>query len=277
MSQNQWNCTPNRPWWEERGLDCSAEYRMKGHIRVLSELMPDVLGGQEVNMEMQKHLLWGCLESSLPYSQIYGNYTPIIYRADKLELLDTEYILYPEYVEGYEEKFNDSRSKSCNLGVFRTKDDGKVFIFATTHLWWKDGKNTESKWYQEGSDEVRAVQIKMACDLVDKYREKYNCPAFLVGDMNTDYRSEAIKYALTEGGFSHAHDVAADYACEGVGYHDCGSDGYGPWQDKPFEEAIDHILVKGAPEGTVRRFERYTPEYYLTLSDHAPLYVDIEL
>ena len=271
MSQNQWNCTPNRPWWEEHGLDCSAECRMKGHVRVISELCPDLLGGQEVNMEMQKHLLWGFLDGGLPYSQIYGNYTPIIYRADRLELLDTEYILYPEFGYGFEGKFNDSRSKSCNLGVFRVKEDGKILIFATTHLWWK------SESGQEGSDEVRAEQMRLACSLIDKDREKYNCPAFLVGDMNADYGSKAVRYALSEGGFDHAHDVAAEFADNGVGYHDCGSDGYSPWWDKPFEAAIDHILVKGAPAGAVRRFERYTPEYYLVLSDHAPVFVDVEL
>ena len=277
MSQNQWNCTPNHTWWEEQGLDCSAECRMKGHVRVISELMPDVLGGQEVNMEMQKHLLWGFLEKGLPYTQIYGNYTPIIYRADKLELLATEYIMYPEYGYEFDGKFNDSRSKSCNLGVFKTKDEGKVFVFATTHLWWKNGKDTESNSYQAGSDEIRAVQMKMACELIDKYREKYDCPAFLVGDMNAEYDSPAICYALTEGGFEHAHNVAADFAHDGVGYHSCGPRSCGPWLDKPFREAIDHILVKGAKEGTVKRFDRYTPEYYLLLSDHAPVYVDVEI
>ena len=39
--------------------------------------------------------------------------------ADKLELLTTEYIMYPEYGYDYEGKFNDSRSKTCNLGVFK--------------------------------------------------------------------------------------------------------------------------------------------------------------
>ena len=51
----------------------------------------------------------------------------------------------------------------------------------------------------------------------------------------------------------------------------------GVWQDLPFETAIDHILVKNAPEGAVKRFDRYCPDYYLLLSDHAPVYVDIEL
>ena len=45
----------------------------------------------------------------------------------------------------------------------------------------------------------------------------------------------------------------------------------------PFKEAIDHILVKFAPEGFVRRFERYTPDYYLPLSDHSPAFADVTL
>ena len=37
------------------------------------------------------------------------------------------------------------------------------------------------------------------------------------------------------------------------------------------------LLVKGFEDGAVRRFDRYTPEYYLTLSDHAPVYIDVEI
>ena len=40
---------------------------------------------------------------------------------------------------------------------------------------------------------------------------------------------------------------------------------------------IDHILISDAPEGFVRRFERYTPEYYMPLSDHFPVFADVEL
>ena len=45
MSQNQWSWSENTPYWEERGLDCSSEARMKGHARVFQELMPDIIGG----------------------------------------------------------------------------------------------------------------------------------------------------------------------------------------------------------------------------------------
>ena len=127
MSQNQWNVTENLPFWKERGEDCSAEVRMKGHVRILKELLPDIVGGQEVNAEMQKYLKFYCMDEHLPYTQIWGGFTPLIYRADKLELLDADYLLYPETVAEYEGCFNDVRSKSCNLGVFRNKESGKIY------------------------------------------------------------------------------------------------------------------------------------------------------
>lgn len=272
MSQNQWNCTLNKEDWEAAGLDCSAEVRMQGHVRIFEELMPDIVGGQEVNKDMQIFFKLYCLEKNLPYTIIWGNMTPLIYRADKFELLDTEYILYPKTVEDFEGKFNDHDSKSVNIGVFRDKADGHVFIFATTHLWWMgEGR-------QAGSDEVRRRQIAQANDAIEKLRAKYdNCPAILVGDMNAQYGSPAIQYALNEGGFVHAHNIATDFRHEGRGYNGCGPKAPGVWQDKPFETAIDHILVKGVAEGAVKRFDRYCPDYYLLLSDHAPVYVDIEL
>lgn len=278
MSQNQWNVITNFPEWEEQGLDASAKNRMKGHVRVFQELMPDIIGGQEVNMEMQKYLKFCCMDAGLPYTQIYGHYTPIIYRADKLILLDTEYILYPEYVEGYDGIFNDDASKACNLGVFQDKQSGDIFIFATTHLWWKNGNDPAHKWYQAGSDQVRTMQIKLAKQLIEKYQEKYNnCPAILAGDLNAVYHSEAIQYAITEGNFQHAHDVAVEYAHEGEGYNLIDLHGPGKvWEKGTFYQAIDHILIKDMPQGSVRRFDRYTPDYYLALSDHAPVFVDIE-
>lgn len=277
MSQNQWNSVENAPAWEAMGLDSSAACRMKGHIRVLKELMPDILGGQEVNAVMQQYLKFYCMDEGLPYTQIWGNFTPLIYRADKLELVDSEYLLYPKEIPGWEGEFNDVKSKSCNLGVFRSKEDGKVFIFATTHLWWMNGEEPGTLYYRAGSDEARTYQVGLALALIRKYQEKYdNCAVFFVGDMNTGYNSEAIQLALNEGGFRHAHDVAVEYACEGAGYNRCNPNGPGKWLDWPFELSIDHILVKDIPENCVKRFERYTPDYYLQVSDHAPVYVDVE-
>ncbi len=277
MSQNQWNFITNLPLWEEQGFDCSSEVRMKGHARVIKELMPDIIGGQEVNIQMHYDLMINCKKQNLPYTLLWGYMTPIIYRADKLELLDTEWLLYPEEMDGFEGTFHDHYSKGADLAVFKCKEDGELFIFATTHLWWMNGSDPNARAYWKGSDQVRRLQLKMLIDLIEKYQEKYGkCPVFLVGDMNAEYNSEAIQYALNERGFSHAHDVATEFAHEGSGYNGCGVFQIGEWDNKPFETAIDHILVRDFENVNIRRFDRYTPDYYLYLSDHAPLFVDVD-
>ena len=279
MTQNQWNRTENAPAWEEKGLDCTSATRMKGHVQVFREICPDIVGGQEVNKDMQLDFMLYCQQEKLPYTIIWGNMTPIFYRADKLELLDTEYLLYPKRFENYEGTFNDANSKSCNVAVFRNKESKKVFIFATTHLWWRNGTNPDYKYYQAGSDEARAYQLKLANEMIEKHRAAYqNCPVVLLGDMNARLGSPALNYALGEGGYLHAHDVATDFRHEGRGYCSCTPNGPGTkWLDGTPADAIDHILVKGMPEGAIKRFDRYTPDYYLLLSDHAPVYIDMTL
>ena len=141
----------------------------------------------------------------------------------------------------------------------------------------KDESCDDKKGYRLGSDEAREQQIAIAIENIERYAEKYRCPVVLVGDMNTDYNSKAMRY-VREKGFCHAHDIATEYAEESVGYHYCFPSGYETkYYDSPFESAIDHIYVKGEREGAVKRFERYSPEYYYPISDHSPAYIDIEL
>jgi len=97
-----------------------------------------------------------------------------------------------------------------------------------------------------------------------------------VGDLNADYTKPVIQSALSRG-YVHAQKIATEFADTDWGYHPCGGDGYDPYVPAPFEKAIDHVLVKFAPGDFVRRFQRYTPDYYLPLSDHSPVFVDVLL
>ena len=275
MSHNIWNCDVNKPGWEERGEDCSAEARMPGIARVYAETKPDVIGLQEASHKIVDVLMYELSKLDLHYAVHWTRFTSILYRPELFELVDSEYLCYPEAFEGYEGSFNDVRSKSCNLAVFRVKENGQFFVFANTHLWWKN-RNPAARSYQPGSGEARAYQVRLASALIDKYREKYQCPAVLLGDMNDTYDSPMMEAALACG-FAHAHDVAVDYVCEENGYHYCFSDGHRPSEPLPFVHAIDHILLKGFRKEAIRRFDRYTPDYYEPLSDHYPAYVDVEL
>lgn len=276
MSNNVWNCDTNKPAWEAKGEDCSSAARMKGFVRVYRETSPDIIGGQEFSMKNYDELLRGLEADGQKYAALWGRSTPIIYRQDKLELIDSDYIPYPNTIDGIEGEFNPTKSKSCCAAVFRDKSDGKVFVFASTHLWWMEG-NPESPDYRAGSDEARVFQLNLAMDRIDALAEKYGCPIVLVGDMNANYNSPAIHSAFARG-YVHAHDTAVEYADDSMGYHFCFPEGYhNYYYDNPFEDAIDHILVKGAGDGFVRRFERYSPEYYFPLSDHSPVFIDAEL
>lgn len=280
MTHNVWNANENLPAWKARGEDCSAEARVQGILRVYRETEPDVIGGQEVTALMADLLKEGFAAQGKNYTLIWGRYTPILYRSDKLELLDSEFFTYPEHIDGFEGSFNDARSKSFNLAVFREKGSGERFIFVTTHLWWKKSPRAEGSFGNDqfllGSDEARMQQLRYAVQRIAHYREKYGCPAVLVGDMNTGYNTLPIKFTRGEG-FSHAHDIATEFAEEAVGYHYCFADGYEDhYYDRPFEAAIDHILLIGHKQGAVKRFERYSPDYYLPISDHSAAFIDVE-
>lgn len=275
MCNNLWKCDKNAPAWEEKGEDCSPKFRAVGFCRVYEELAPDIIGCQEASALMVDELMCRFSSKGIPYALLWGRDTPIIYRSDKFELLDSSFGLYPEECPGFEGCFNNSLSKSWNLGVFRNKEDGQIFMFLTTHLWWKSS-NPESTIYQEGSDEARVYQLKIAISKLNEYQKKYECPVVLVGDFNAGYTSTAVQHLLAEG-FQHAHDMAVEYADESRGYHTCTTKGYGPYRDEPFRSSMDHIFVKNVKEDAVRRFDRFAPEYYLPLSDHLPVFVDIEL
>ena len=280
MTHNVWNKDFNSPEWEQNGENCAASARVSGLLRVYEDTVPDIIGGQEVSARMADLLKEGFADASVHYTLIWGRFTPILYRADKFELVDSEFGTYPESMSGFEGSFNDAKSKSWNLGVFRIKENGKLFIFATTHLWWKkspsDPDQMGNTQYQSGSDEAREYQIAILAEKIRAYREKYQCPAVLVGDLNTNYLSRAARY-LMGNGFRHAHDIATEYAEEAIGYHDCFPWGYKTeYYDTPFETAIDHIFVIGEEDGAVKRFERYSPDYYFPISDHSPAYIDVE-
>jgi predicted extracellular nuclease len=214
-------------------------------------------------------------ETNAGYALLWGRDTPILYKTDKFELVDSAYLLYPEAVPGFEGEFNNLKTKSYCIAVLRSKENGKMLVFGTTHLWYMSS-NPESKSYRAGSDEARAYQLGLLMDKAEELGAKYNCPVILVGDMNAYLNSRAIKSAIARG-YDHAYDLASEYRDEGHGYHYCNDSGYGPYVPAERNNSLDHILVKGAPDGFVRRFDRFKDDYYMPLSDHLPVYIDVEL
>lgn len=267
LSNNIWFCDENRPAWAEKGEDCSVTARAPGFVRVYEELTPDIIGLQECSAKMADEIM----RRMNGYALLWGRDTPILYRTDVFELIDSAYRIYPEKLPGREGSFNNAKTKSYCIAVLRAKEDGKLLCFATTHLWYK------SENAQPHSEEARTYQLNLVMDHVDALRKKYNCPAVIVGDFNTTPASPTLQSAY-ERGYVHAHDTAVEYADQRNGHHYCFADGYDHYENpRTFAASIDQMILTDAPEGFVRRFDRFTPDWYMPLSDHFPMWADVEL
>ena len=281
MSNNQWKCDKNQDAWIAIGEDCSAEGRVDGLVRSYLDVMPDVIGLQEVSLHMADLMMEKMRAVTLPdgnvakYEYISGGDTPIVYRRDKLLLVESGFFRYSEDVPGYEGKFNNSETKSYAYGVFKDRADGKMFVLMSTHLWWKSS-NPASSAYLEGSDEARAYQIMQASAKMDELMDKYHCPGIIMGDFNARMDSYCLK-ALQWAGWREVHDLALGDCDQTRGHHPCGPKGYARVDMGLFEQAIDHIMLKNGDNVKINHFRRVTDEYFDKVSDHYPLYIDVTL
>ena len=268
MSNNQWLCDRNCPWWQERGLDCSAEARAPGFVRAYKEIDADVVGLQEVSRKMEA-LIMDELRP-LNYEIITGGDTPILFRRDRVKLLESGFFRYTEDIPGLVGSFNNVESKSYTWGMFETRDEAKKrFALLSTHLWWK------SSAVQPGSNEARAYQIRQASAALTAVMERYNCFGIIMGDLNASMDSLCLK-AAGEEGWTDVHYLAAE-SDDTRGHHPCGPNGYSRQETfPPFSEAIDHILIKNGAGVKISYFRRLTDAWFDPISDHYPLYCDLE-
>lgn len=275
LSNNQWTCDANMPRWAEKGLDCSTAVRSRGFAKMFEDIDADIIGLQEVTAMMARAHMQHFQERDTGYALLWGRDTPILYKTDKFELIDSAYFIYPTAVPGFEGSFNNAMTKSYCVAVLKSKEDGKMLVFGTTHLWWMNG-DPDNKYYQAGSHEARAYQLGLLMDKLEEFITKYKCPAIFVGDLNARRDSLALSLAFARG-YVHGRDAATEYVNPGHGYHSCDGSGFAPYTPKDASFAIDHILVKDMPEGAVKRYDIYSEEYYMALSDHLPVYIDVIL
>lgn len=279
MSNNQWKCDHNAPAWEHRGEDCSAEARVGGLVRAYRQIVPDVLGIQEASVPMNRLLMeqMTAFEKDgqpVHYELITGGDTPLLYRDDRLLLIESGFFRYSESVPGFHGSFNNQGTKSYAFGVFEEKASGRRFAVMTTHLWWKSS-NPENADYQANSDEARAYQIRLALGHLEKVMEQYECPGFLVGDLNAVMDSPCLK-AAGEMGWMDAHDAAHGLRDDTRGHHPCGPHGYQRVEKGEFAQAIDHILIPQNSGVTIGDYLRIDESWFDCISDHYPLYISFE-
>lgn len=232
--------------------------------------MPDALGMQEVNAKMRNSDLFKLLAKE--YTEVPAkatnqsgvNYVPIVYRAERLELIDYGWHLYND-------KAGD-QSKSVTWAIFKDKKTGKQFGMANTHFYWTSDALGQS---------ARLIDAAEILQVVSDVQAKYPVTFVIGGDLNCRVSSEP-QLNLMKGGWKNAHNTASVYKTNTKGHHayatlDPVTNLYvnGPLPSGGYDTAIDHIYISGT-DFEVRVFNTLLHRYSLDSSDHCPIYVDLK-
>lgn len=194
------------------------------------------------------------------------NHTPLLYRKDRLSLLDAGYDIFHIALGGV--------SKGVTWAVLEDKLSGRRFVSFSTHFWFKHNCPE--------SDTIRELNVRHILWRVADVRRKWgDIPVIGGGDLNCNPGSLALETFRREG-YSNAMDVAAEKTARSATrtYHgrltqDESGKYHGtvapPGKDKP-EQSIDHIFFTGGIRAL--RYDIDLDPETLDASDHSPVIVD---
>lgn len=254
--------------WIDAGADCTNEVRSKGFYGLIQAYLPEVICLQEYSPEMSEHLypLLKKIGYEVTFIPDSINYTPVFYRKSRIKLIETNY-------HSYDQPYNNRGTKSYVSAVFKHKKNGKKFIVINTHLWWKNEK------VFKGSDKAREDQLQLILKESDRLVSIHGCPVFLMGDMNCNLRSNALK-KVVEAGYEPAWEIATVFGDLRCGHHKCDKGGFSRRQNKTDDGfgCIDHFLLYDpSRQVEIKVFRRDYAWFTVKLTDHYPNYADIKL
>jgi len=251
-------------------------YPVPQRSQMLAELYleydPDVIGLQECsgNSRTSSASIINELEG---YTEVFVtvtnsdniNYTPLLYRADRLTLIDSGYYLYSDG--------ENDRSKSITWAVFEVKSTGKRFAVCSTHFYWESDANA-----------ARVLDATQLISAINTINTKYNCPIFSGGDYNCISSTEPYQKLITAG-YTDIQTIAKttmnlktthsypEFNTE-LGIYDVYYDISGT----TYSNSIDHIFLAGNTSAVeVMEFRIINDKYALLSTDHTPLITDFNL
>ncbi len=244
-------------------------------VAIYLQYMPDVIGLQEVNVDRVRNAKPESIFKMLKdtYTEVpvtatnpsKNSYVPILYRADKLELIDSGWHLYADGA--------GDQSKAVAWAVFRDKATGKSFGMANTHFYWtSDALGVAAR-------KIDAAEI---IDVVAKAQQKHNVPFIIGGDLNCRISAEP-QIMLKRAGWKNAWQSATVYHSNTNGHHSyptldeaTGIYSGAPMPTGDYATAIDHIYMAG-DGAEIRVFETILHTFAIDSSDHCPIFVDVKL
>ena len=234
------------------------------------EYLPDVIGLQENAASVQSYHLrmskYGYSPvPTKPNNKANRDYTAMLYRADKLDILECGWHLYDDGA--------GDQSKSVAWAVFKDKASGDVFAVGSTHFYWTSDDLGKS---------ARLKDAEQLTEVVKNITSKYNCPMIVGGDYNCNINSDPIKN-LYKAGFENLQKLSPE-TMDVTTHHS-----YSPWNaelnlyidvvipSKAYSSAIDHALLYNKSTLTPKMWRVILHDYTLLSTDHCPVMVDFDI
>ena len=195
------------------------------------------------------------------------NYTPIWYRADKLDLVESKYLLYDTVKFKPDSYLSDS--KSYTMAVFKVKGTENMFACFSTHFTWADDR-TQISQNEPVSDALLKSDATEAVAGVTKLKEKYGAdfPIILMGDLNC--AAGSAPYNILDKVMNNAKFFVGvkknntDYGTT----HNLGS------LPQKNGGVIDHTFISGKGFKPVL-YQHVINDWAANSTDHIPLLLDI--
>ncbi len=253
------------------------------------DLDADVIALQEYTEQLMRRPENSDISSIMEkngYAQVYkhssigsaSSATPIFYKADKFELVESEVVNLMTKYPGC------GGDKYMTIAVLKEKSSGKIFGVISLHMDYRYDNNNATNQATYNSNRVNMA--KDACNKAALIQAKYsNCPIFIGGDFNSTEQHDAYNVFLDKG-YVSARDMA-------LKSEETNTHGPGPYWDTNsalfytdllntslgnYKSAIDHVMIKAETNAVgVARYDVLIDTISASISDHFPQVVDFNL
>lgn len=240
----------------------SWEARKGGCIKAIEKYKPDVIGFQEAypyhKADLKKDLGKYVMvdrggKPGTPDLELKNNENPVMFRGDRLELLDYGYFWLNEDQTPDKKGWDAASVRNATWVKLKYKKSGRIFFYFNVHM---DHRGANAR-YQSAALIVEKIKEIAGDDAV----------VFLGGDFNMPDTEKGIK--PLQDYMKDAAPTLGKKADQAPTFNDFGRKGSKPmW--------LDHIMFRGA---TVKSFivvdeKKYGVEY---ISDHYPIVADFNI
>lgn len=208
--------------------------------------------------------LIGEVYAEVPTEAEEKNSTPVFYRKDRFNVIESGYHLFTGY--------NDVNSKSLTWCVLEDRENGVMLGVTSSHFWFKGPEEEHTLQRLENAKEMLAY--------VELIKEKYDIPVFSCGDFNCGegHHDPAPIHFIKK----HMVDVR-DIAKETTYVHTCHDyperNEMGLYDGEPFEctMTLDYVFLSDNKRVEVHSFKVDNGKRAYNSSDHCPLIIKATL